>query len=83
MPERELNNRQERIVRFIKNFTREKGTAPTFSELAKHFGVTRSAMFQALVVIQRRGYVTWDAGQRRFGANVRVTKWDQSWECEI
>lgn len=49
-----LTEKQQRILDYIAEFTREQEIAPTVHELASHFGVKSSTMFIHLRTLQRK-----------------------------
>ncbi|NLG14191.1 MAG: transcriptional repressor LexA [Lentisphaerae bacterium] len=53
-----LTDRQQEILDFISEFTRQEGMAPTNSEIAHRFDIKSATAFAHVKALERKGYVT-------------------------
>ena len=61
-----LTPKQAKILEFLQNFRREGGTAPTYREIAKHFGFkSTKAAADHLHALERKGYIRRHGGRSR------------------
>jgi repressor LexA len=61
-----LTPKQAKILEFLQNFRREGGTAPTYREIAKHFGFkSTKAAADHVHALERKGYVRRHGGRSR------------------
>ena len=54
---KELTERQQTILEFIKQFIRKEGYPPTVRELAQKFEMKSSSMFDHLTALERKGFL--------------------------
>jgi len=52
-----LTPKQQRVLTFIRDYSRAKGYAPTMQELADAFGVSKVTVFEHIAALQRKGYL--------------------------
>lgn len=60
-----MTDRQEELLRLIRNYTRINGYPPTLIELAQRLGTQHSAVQRRLKLLREAGRVTWVDGQAR------------------
>lgn len=53
-----LTEKQQEILDFIDQFSRQEGMAPTVYEIAEEFGIKSATAFAHVRALQRKGYVT-------------------------
>lgn len=70
-----MSEKQQATVDFIRDYTEEKGYAPSQSDIAQWFGITQQAAGQRIERLDRKGFVRRTAGVRR---SVRVVKQQSS-----
>lgn len=56
-PDGMLTPKQMRVLKFIRDFRRQHGFAPTMQELADEFGVSKVTVFEHISALQRKGYL--------------------------
>ncbi|MDI6783537.1 MAG: transcriptional repressor LexA [bacterium] len=54
---KEMTERQQTILEFIKQFIRKEGYPPTVRELAQKFEMKSSSMFDHLTALERKGFL--------------------------
>ena len=54
----ELTERQREILEFINDFSNDNGMAPTTIEIAENFNIKTSGVFNHLLALQKKGYIT-------------------------
>jgi repressor LexA len=54
---KELTDRQAQVLEYIVKYRHERGIPPTYREIARHFGVTVSAIYQSIDLISKKGMV--------------------------
>ena len=52
-----LTDKQQEILDFISDFTRQEGMAPTIYEISSHFDIKSATAFAHVRSLQRKGYV--------------------------
>jgi repressor LexA len=52
-----LTPKQLRVLIFIRDYTHERGYAPTMQELADELGVSKVTVFEHIAALQRKGYL--------------------------
>ena len=52
-----LTDKQQEILDFISEFTRQEGMAPTIYEISTHFDIKSATAFAHVRSLQRKGYV--------------------------
>ena len=53
-----LTNKQQRVLDYIDEFSRQAGMAPTVYEIADNFGIKPATAFAHVRALQRKGYLT-------------------------
>ena len=56
-PMKGLTDKQQEILDFISEFTRQEGMAPTIYEISTHFDIKSATAFAHVRSLQRKGYV--------------------------
>ena len=62
---RKLTDRQREVFDFIREHIHERRLAPTFQEIADHFGFTLRTAMQYLDVLQKKGFLSRETGKPR------------------
>lgn len=63
---RELTQRQQEIVEFIRQFQQTEGVAPTFRDIARHFNFSSlSTVADHLRLLQKKGVIAVEPGRKR------------------
>lgn len=52
-----LTPKQQRVLTYIRDYSRAKGYAPTMQELADAFEVSKVTVFEHIAALQRKGYL--------------------------
>ncbi len=60
-----ISEAQERTLKALREFIAKKGFAPTMSELGAFLGITAVSAHQLVKQLERKGYITRDAGKSR------------------
>lgn len=50
-----LTPKQMRVLTYVRDYTRDKGYAPTMQELADEFGVSKVTVFEHIATLQKKG----------------------------
>ena len=53
-----LTDKQQSVLDYIDNFTRQEGMAPTVYEIADNFGIKPATAFAHVRALQRKGYLS-------------------------
>jgi SOS-response transcriptional repressor LexA len=64
MHDNSLTRRQLETMEFIRAFRMEKGIAPTFQEIADHFGISKISAFERIETLERKGWLRRKKGIR-------------------
>lgn len=52
-----LTPKQQRVLTYIRDYSRARGYAPTMQELADVFGVSKVTVFEHITALQKKGYL--------------------------
>ena len=64
----ELTQRQAAVLEYLEKFKSDRGTAPTYREIAAHFGFkSTKAAWDHVRVLKKKGYLSLDGGGRSRG----------------
>lgn len=64
MKKKVLTERQREILNFIKCFRKKNGCPPTYAEISDAFGMSDSGAFDAVRVLEEKGYIKRDRRPR-------------------
>src|SRR5262249_42739582 len=64
-PDGPLSYQRQRILRFVRGFTRREGYPPTLREIGQAIGLAPSSVHYHLAILQDAGYLTRGAGRPR------------------
>ena len=62
---KKLTDRQREVFDFVRAYIHARRLAPTFQEIADHFGFTLRTAMQYLDVLQKKGFLSREAGKPR------------------
>ena len=64
--DRRLSKTQQKYFDFIALFIEENNIPPTYREIMQKFNINAvSTIRNALLILKRRGFITWEPGQTR------------------
>ena len=61
-----LTDRQREIFDFLRDYCFEHGFPPSFYDIAGHFGFSPKASSDVMIALEKKGWVTREAGRRNF-----------------
>lgn len=62
---KKLTNRQQKVLDFIVNYSRDTGYPPTVREIAGAFGISSKGAYDHLIAIEKKGYIRRDPAKPR------------------
>jgi repressor LexA len=77
-----LTEKQEKVFKYIKEYTRENSFPPTLKELAEKFKVTIGTMQDYVFVLQKKGYVVHEKNTARGFRIIKDTEDDNKKKSE-
>ena len=60
-----LTGRQAQVLEYIVKYRNETSLSPAYREIAVHFGISHQAVQRILVLIRKKGQLTWNEGRTR------------------
>ena len=60
-----MTRRQAQFLAFILRYTRRRGIAPSFEEMASHFGISSPSVHGMIKTLERKGFISRVAGAAR------------------
>jgi repressor LexA len=64
-PMKALTKRQQEVLDYLKHYLGEKGFSPSIREIASHFGISYTAMYQRIQFMALKGAISYDRGKAR------------------
>jgi SOS-response transcriptional repressor LexA len=61
----ELTARQESLLKFLLEYIQVNGYQPSRQEFADHFGISKSAINQTLLSLEKKGWIKLDPHRER------------------
>jgi len=62
---KKITPRQQEILDFIIKFMRSNHYSPSMLEIAEEFGINRNAVFEKVMALQKKGFITTQPNQAR------------------
>lgn len=60
-----ITTRQQEVLTFINDFSKENNYPPTFREISAHFGISLRAVQDHLAALQKKGFLMHTPGKSR------------------
>ena len=60
-----MTRRQAQVLSFILRYSRQRGIAPSFEEIASHFGISSPSVNGMIKTLERKGFISRVAGAAR------------------
>lgn len=75
MEKEKLTKKQTEILEFVTGYIREYGYAPSYREVADHFGISSTAtVHEHIKNLEKKGYLTSDDGARSISVEEKVLR---------
>lgn len=66
-----LTDRQQAVLDFINQFIAENKYSPSMQEIGDHFGIKIKGVYDHLILIKKKGYISW---KRKIARSITITE---------